>query len=106
MSDFGCNSISLDHQILSKTQRVRLRQLNVATMDCVGEWGLLSAHLLGLVCSVKCPGKVILETYDFMTYLRKQDITVVSGFHSPMERECLNILLKGTPVWLFVLHAR
>ena len=30
-----------------------------------------------------------------MKELRVSDITVISGFHSPMERECLNILLRG-----------
>lgn len=95
MSDFRCVSISLDHQVFSEIQRSRLRRLHVATVDFIGEPGLLSGNLLGLVCSVRCPGKIILETYDFMTNLRKQDITVISGFHSPMERECLNILMKG-----------
>lgn len=30
-----------------------------------------------------------------MKHIRESGVTVISGFHSPMERECLNILLKG-----------
>lgn len=33
--------------------------------------------------------------YDLMRDLRNEDVTVISGFNSPMERECLNILLRG-----------
>lgn len=51
---------------------------------------------LALFCSVKCPGELILKTYDIAKALRDKGITVMSGFHSPMEQECLNILLKGT----------
>lgn len=49
-------------------------------------------------CSVRsnCLGDVILKTLDLMCELRDADAYVVSGFHSPMERECLNILLRGT----------
>jgi predicted Rossmann fold nucleotide-binding protein DprA/Smf involved in DNA uptake len=51
---------------------------------------------LALFCSVKCPGKLILDAYETCRQLRETDITVTSGFHSPMEQECLRILLRGT----------
>lgn len=51
---------------------------------------------LALFCSVKCPGKLILDAYDACRYLRETPITVIGGFHSPMEQECLRILLQGT----------
>ncbi|MDI6795246.1 MAG: hypothetical protein QME81_20690, partial [bacterium] len=41
-------------------------------------------------------GNLILQTYDLAQRLRQVGITVVGGFHSPMERECLTILLRGT----------
>ena len=40
-------------------------------------------------------GDIILKTYDLMCQLRDAGVTVIGGFHSPMERECLNILLRG-----------
>lgn len=62
----------------------------------IGDAGLLDRHRIALLCSVRCPGSVILQTYDLMRALRNESVTVISGFHSPMERECLNILLRGT----------
>ncbi len=50
---------------------------------------------LALFCSVKCPGKLILDTYDLCQLLREKDVPVISGFHSPMEQECLRILLRS-----------
>lgn len=55
----------------------------------------MSSCCLALFCSVKCPGELILKTYDLARALRDRGVAVISGFHSPMEQECLNILLKG-----------
>lgn len=60
-----------------------------------GDARILDRPKLALFCSVKCPGKLILETYDFCQRLRASGITVISGFHSPMEQECLRILLRS-----------
>lgn len=69
-------------------------------MPCFGTTKSLDDHRCGLriaiFCSVKSPGKLILAAYDTCRYLRDTSITVVSGFHSPMEEECLRILLHGT----------
>ena len=46
-------------------------------------------------CSAKCPGDLIVKTYDFAQILRDAGMTIISGFHSPMECECLTILLRG-----------
>jgi predicted Rossmann fold nucleotide-binding protein DprA/Smf involved in DNA uptake len=61
----------------------------------IGNLDILKNKILAIFSSIKCPGAIILKTYDLMKNLRESDITVISGFHSPMERECLNILLKG-----------
>jgi len=61
----------------------------------LGNSEILNKRKIALICSVKCPGSVILQTYDLMRSIRNEPITVISGFHSPMERECLNILLRG-----------
>lgn len=60
-----------------------------------GNLEVLKKRKIALICSVKCPGSVILQTYELMRSLRNENVTVISGFHSPMERECLNILLRG-----------
>ena len=62
----------------------------------IGNLDILKKDLLGFFCSVKCPGNVILKTYDLARELQDTGIAVVSGFHSPIEKDCLELLLKGT----------
>lgn len=64
-------------------------------LSCIGNIDLLKSGSLALFCSNKCPGNLILKTYDLAQHLRKAETPVISGFHSPVERECLNILLRG-----------
>jgi len=61
----------------------------------IGTMDALEAHKVGLFCSVRCPGDAILGAYDAARKLRDEGVTVVSGFHSPVEKECLRILLRG-----------
>lgn len=61
-----------------------------------GNQSLLQRKKLALICSVRCPGKLILDTYDLIPKVREIGVTVVSGFHSPMEQECLSLLLRGS----------
>ncbi len=65
------------------------------TITAIGNIDILQIRSLAIFSSKKCPGSLIIKTYDFMKKLRGSDITVISGFHSPMESECLNILLRG-----------
>lgn len=68
-----------------------------ATVSALGNLDLLNKpRKLALFCSVKCPGNLILKLYDFTRELREKGVTVVSGFHSPMEKECLALLLRGS----------
>jgi len=61
----------------------------------IGNLDILGKKYLGFFCSVKCPGNIILKTYDLARALRDNGITVISGFHSPIEKDCLDILIKG-----------
>jgi hypothetical protein len=60
---------------------------------------------IGIVCSVRLHGRLILETYDFVRTIRPDDALVVGGFHSPMERQALELLL-GRRVPVIVVPAR
>jgi predicted Rossmann fold nucleotide-binding protein DprA/Smf involved in DNA uptake len=60
-----------------------------------GDPGLLQKRLLALFCSIRCPGNLILQTYDFVRGVRDPDLAVIGGFHSPMEKECLTLLLRS-----------
>jgi len=66
-----------------------------ATITAFGDLSILEARKLSLFCSVKCPGRLIVQASDLAHQLAELDVMIVSGFHSPVERECLNILLRG-----------
>ncbi len=66
------------------------------TITYVGNIELLRKPSIGLFCSVQCPGRLVNETYRLAQRLRDAGITVVGGFHSPMERECLRLLFSGS----------
>ena len=62
-------------------------------------WGglhLLDGALLGFFCSVRAPGDPLLKTYDLARALRRESVTLVGGFQSPMEKEFLDLVLRGS----------
>jgi predicted Rossmann fold nucleotide-binding protein DprA/Smf involved in DNA uptake len=61
----------------------------------IGNTRLLDKPLLGFFCSTRCPGEVILRVYDLARALRNAGVRVISGFHTPMEKECHDLLLRG-----------
>ncbi len=65
------------------------------TITAIGNPDILQNRTLAIFSSIKCPGKIILKTYEYIRQLRESNVTVIGGFHSPMEYECLNILLRG-----------
>jgi predicted Rossmann fold nucleotide-binding protein DprA/Smf involved in DNA uptake len=65
------------------------------TLTAIGNLSLLSKPTIALFCSIKCPGDLILKTYDLAQALRDAEIPVISGFHTPIEQDCLKILLRG-----------
>lgn len=79
----------------------RVRVLG-AWADVLGKETLLARRRLGLICSQRCSGDVILKTYDFARLVRGSDFVIVSGFHSPIEKDCLPILLRGPGATIIV----
>lgn len=55
----------------------------------------LNEPLLTLFCSAKAPASILLQVHDLAQGWRTGGVTVISGFHSPVERECLTVLLRG-----------
>ena len=64
-------------------------------LRAIGALQLLNLSHTALFCSVRCPGDLILKTYDLARLLRDAGAPVIAGFQSPMEKDCLEILLKG-----------
>ena len=73
-----------------------LRNGGCERLWAIGDLGILARPLLGLFCSKRCPGEIILLAYDIARALRDAGVPVIGGFHSPMEKECLELLLRGT----------
>lgn len=67
----------------------------------LGETAILRQRLLGLICSIQCPGSIVLKTFDTIRALRDKGVAVVGGFLSPMEHDCLDILLRGKQPIIF-----
>lgn len=65
------------------------------SLQTIGNLEILAVHKVGLFCSVRCPGDKILAAYHNARRLRDDGVAVISGFHSPVEKECLRILLRG-----------
>jgi hypothetical protein len=69
---------------------------NAPTEFCAaGPLQLLDQPKTGFFCSSKCPGSIILKTFDAITRMRDEGQVLIGGFHSVMEWECLGILLRG-----------
>lgn len=48
------------------------------------------------MCSKSCPGDLVIKGFDAAKEIRDQGITVISGFHSSMEKDIFDILLRGS----------
>jgi len=92
----NATSLTADASGYPPSLREGLGEGPAPVLAALGDLGLLRYPLLGLFCSVRCPGDVILRTYDLVRLIRKAGIAVIGGFHSPMEKECLALLLRGS----------
>jgi len=64
-------------------------------IELVGSASALSAPLTAFLCSKETPGATILKAFDQAAAWRDAGRCVISGFHSPLERQILDILLRG-----------
>ena len=65
-------------------------------MKSKGNLNLLKESLTALFCSQRCPGDIVLKTYDLARAMRDAGVPVIGGFQTPMEKECLRLLLRGS----------
>jgi len=84
-------------------ERVRAR---VATWGEQGIWFKRDRPLLALFCSTKAPASIILGVHDLAQQWRTGRATIISGFHTPVEQECLAVLLRGPQPIIVSLKAR
>jgi hypothetical protein len=79
----------------STVTAVQAGERHPAPFWAAGPLDVLNGDKTGFFCSSQCPGGVILKTFDAITAMRDQGRTLIGGFHSPMEWECLGILVRG-----------
>ena len=56
----------------------------------------LNGDLWALFCSNKCPGQIILKAHELAQQFRASGRPTIGGYHSPIEQECLRVLLRGS----------
>jgi predicted Rossmann fold nucleotide-binding protein DprA/Smf involved in DNA uptake len=66
-----------------------------ASISALGNLDILKQSKLAIFCSAECPAELILQTHNLIETALAPGVTVMSGFHSPGERECLSIFLRG-----------
>jgi predicted Rossmann fold nucleotide-binding protein DprA/Smf involved in DNA uptake len=64
-------------------------------LTAIGDPSLLREPLVAVLCSKRCPGNLVLQAYDLAVALRDSGVPTIGGFHTPVERECLDFLLRG-----------
>lgn len=64
-------------------------------ISVLGNLDILKEKKTAFFCSSKCPGDLIIKARDLSRKWRDDGVLVISGFHSPLEKECLTILLQG-----------
>jgi predicted Rossmann fold nucleotide-binding protein DprA/Smf involved in DNA uptake len=68
-----------------------------------GNQKLLDTHKTAFLCSRKCPSDIILKSLDWAKGKKDKGECVISGFHSQIEKDVFNILLKGNQPIILVL---
>ena len=65
-------------------------------METLGNNSLLDRRKIGYFASSKIASLSVIPTLDWASEVAKrEDVAIVSGFHSKMEREVLDFLLRG-----------
>ena len=63
--------------------------------DHIGNLELLNMEKTVFLCSRDIPASIVLKCYDWAIEQREQGNCVISGFHSPIEKDVFHYLLKG-----------
>lgn len=65
-------------------------------LDKIVNINILNNRKVALFSSERCPASLIMVAQDMAYRLNDAGITVIQGGHSPVEKECLRVLLKGS----------
>lgn len=72
-----------------------MNQYDLPKYYCFGDDDILNYTRTAFLCSRNYPASAVLSIYDWAKAARDSEECVLSGFHSRLERDVLEILLKG-----------
>ncbi|OQY72393.1 MAG: DNA-binding protein [Ignavibacteriales bacterium UTCHB2] len=72
-------------------------------MEYFGNKEILNNYKIGFLCSRKVPANIILRTYDWAIEQRDKGSCIISGFHSKIEKDVFEILIKGKQPIILIL---
>lgn len=64
-------------------------------LHLLGKADLLTQPTLALLCSARAPASILLTVHDLAQRWRQEGPTVMSGFQSTVEKEALDVLVRG-----------
>lgn len=98
-------SLSQQYSTFLQPRLAVLGQESARSLYAIGAPRIVRMPTLALFCSSKTPASLILQIHDLAQRWRVDGPTIISGFHSPAEREALTVLLRG-PQPIIVCPAR
>ena len=72
-------------------------------MEYFGNKVIVNLHKTAFLCSRKCPADIILKSLDWAKNKKDKGECVISCFHSRIEKDVFDILIKGTQPLMLVL---
>lgn len=76
---------------------------NNSNFQYIGNKELLKLYKIAFLCSRKIPSSILLKTYDWAVEQREKGLCIISGFHSKVEKDVFNFLIKGNQPVIMVL---
>jgi len=64
-------------------------------LDYIGDIALTVIQSCAIFSSARCPANLIIKAHDYAKEIRDGEMSVISGFHAPAEKEVFEVLLKG-----------
>src|SRR5688572_19583929 len=61
----------------------------------LGNKELLNLHKTAFLCSRRIPARAVLACYNWAIEMRNKEQCIISGFHSSLEKDVLDILIRG-----------
>lgn len=68
-----------------------------------GNKNIIKNQKTAFLCSRKCPSDIVIKSLDWAKNKKNKGDCIISGFHSRIEKDVFNILMKGKQPIILVL---